>query len=105
MNPQLGVRAIDKARELLASYTKDVYLHKDNYKGDEAGKSPGYGLTIVTESTTGVLLSAETMSARGDVPEDVATTSVQLLLNEVLSVLWCCCINDRVDVLIRRIKV
>lgn len=44
-------------------------------------RSPGFGLTLVAESTTGVLLSAEGVGAAGMLPEDLSrSVSNQLLL-------------------------
>lgn len=66
-------RMIDAARSVLNRYIPDIYLYSDVYKGDESGKlviflrftiftaeksefrSPGYALSLLSESTTGVL--------------------------------------------------
>jgi RNA 3'-terminal phosphate cyclase-like protein len=59
LSPQMANRAADTARGKLTRYIPDVYVYTDVYKGLESGKSPGYGLTLIAESTTGALLSAE----------------------------------------------
>lgn len=57
--PAMANRMGIASRELLTRYIPDVYIYTDVYKGAESGKSPGYGLTLVAESTTGALISAE----------------------------------------------
>lgn len=59
VSPQMANRVMDAARGLLTRYIPDVYIYTDVYKGPESGKSPGYALTLVAESTTDALLSAE----------------------------------------------
>ncbi|KAI9092703.1 RNA 3'-terminal phosphate cyclase/enolpyruvate transferase [Phlyctochytrium arcticum] len=59
VSPTMPNRVLDTARSLLTPFTPDVYIYSDMYKGAESGNSPGYGLTLVAESTTGALLSAE----------------------------------------------
>jgi RNA 3'-terminal phosphate cyclase-like protein len=59
VSPQMSNRTIETARGLLTRYIPDVYIFSDVYKGPESGLSPGYALTLVAETTTGVLYSAE----------------------------------------------
>ena len=59
MSPQIANRMVESARSVLSRYIPDVYLYTDVYKGQESGKSPGYGLSLVGESTTGCLVSTE----------------------------------------------
>ncbi|KAJ3104025.1 rRNA-processing endoribonuclease [Phlyctochytrium planicorne] len=59
ISPLMANRVVDSARSILTRYIPDVYLYTDIYKGAESGKSPGYGLSLVAESTTGTLMSAE----------------------------------------------
>ena len=37
----------------------DVFVFTDHMSGKQAGASPGYGVTLVGETTTGCLISAE----------------------------------------------
>ena len=60
ISPQTANRVVENARKELMGYIPDVYIYTDVYKGPESGLSPGYALTLVAESTQGVLLSAET---------------------------------------------
>ncbi|KAJ3204304.1 rRNA-processing endoribonuclease [Clydaea vesicula] len=59
ISPQMANRVVEAAKGILNRYIPDVYIYTDIYKGAESGKSPGYALTLVGESTNGCLLSAE----------------------------------------------
>jgi RNA 3'-terminal phosphate cyclase-like protein len=73
-----------------------VYIHADHYKGAEGGKSPGYSLSLVAESTSGVLLSVERTAGEGqedgagtgqggrpELPESVGEEGAYRLLDEI----------------------
>ena len=49
----------DVSKSVLTKYAKDVFIYTDYYKGDESGKSPGFALSLVAETTTGCLIGAE----------------------------------------------
>ncbi|ORE06348.1 RNA 3'-terminal phosphate cyclase [Rhizopus microsporus var. microsporus] len=49
----------------------------------ESKVSPGYALSLVAESNTDVLLSAEKAAEPGQTPEDVGLMAAKLLLNEI----------------------
>ncbi|KAI8057440.1 RNA 3'-terminal phosphate cyclase [Thamnidium elegans] len=49
----------------------------------ESGKSPGFALSLVAESNTDVLLSAEKAAEPGQTPEDVGIIASKMLLNEI----------------------
>ncbi|GAB4814679.1 hypothetical protein N2152v2_001725 [Parachlorella kessleri] len=80
-------------RALLA----DVYIFTDHMTGPQAGASPGYGITLVAETTSGRLLAAEASAAAaaahpseqgrddGDsiVPEDIGKRCALALLEEI----------------------
>lgn len=89
VSPQFANRMVEAARSVLNRYIPDIYLFTDVYKGEESGKSPGYGLTLVSQSTTTVSHSAEclssspTASVKSQSPEDVALHAVRLLLEEI----------------------
>ncbi|KAJ3019564.1 rRNA-processing endoribonuclease, partial [Thoreauomyces humboldtii] len=59
VSPQMANRVTEASRGMLTRYIPDVYVYTDVYKGAESGASPGYGLTLVAETTTGGLISAE----------------------------------------------
>lgn len=70
----------------------DVYIFTDHMSGKEAGLSPGYGITLVAETTSGRMISAESVAAAhkqtsetaaDQVPEDIGRHAAQALLEEV----------------------
>ncbi|KAH9843078.1 18S rRNA biogenesis protein [Rhodofomes roseus] len=83
VNPQFSNRMIEAARSVLNRYIPDIYLYSDVYKGEDSGKSPGYGLSILSESTTGAMHCAEALSQPGVAPEDIALLATRALLQEV----------------------
>jgi len=74
---------IEAARSVLNRYIPDIYLYSDVYKGEESGKSPGYALSLVAETTTSVLHCAEAVSRPGVAPEDIALQATRSLLSEI----------------------
>lgn len=83
VSPQFSNRMIEAARSVLNRYIPDIYLYSDVYKGEDSGKSPGYALSLLAESTTGAIHSAEAVSVPGGTPEDVALTASRALLSEI----------------------
>lgn len=75
LSPQTGNRLVDAARGVLNKFLPDVYIFTDHAAGDgrEQGKggkrgkksSPGFGLSLVAETTTGCLIGADTASGAG----------------------------------------
>lgn len=49
-------------------------------------RSPGFGLVLVAESTTGALYSTEAIAKGGELPESVGETAVKQLLEEIYKV-------------------
>lgn len=85
VSPQISNRMIEATRSVLNPFIPDVYVHSDVYKGEEAGKSPGYSLTLVAESTTGALYSSHAVGEGGmQSIEDVAITTSKRLLKQIL---------------------
>lgn len=70
VSPQVANRIVEAAREALQGFISDVHIYTDVYRGHDAGKSPGWALTLVAESTTGALMSSE-MSRSGSKEEEV----------------------------------
>ncbi|MCO5572838.1 hypothetical protein L7F22_026597 [Adiantum nelumboides] len=93
VSPQMSNRMVDSARGVLNHFLPDVYIFTDHYSGKGSGNSPGYGITLVAETTTGCLISAEAVTH--DVkqvdnekqspllPEDLGTHASRLLLEEI----------------------
>lgn len=96
VSPQFANRLVSSARSILNRYIPDIYLVTDVYKGEESGKSPGYGLTLVSQSSTGVVHAAECLSlvpsgsasasaqqTQTQTPEEIALHGARLLLEEL----------------------
>ncbi|XP_042911920.2 RNA 3'-terminal phosphate cyclase-like protein [Parasteatoda tepidariorum] len=88
VSPAMASRMVDASKGLLLKFLPDVYIYTDHFKGKNSGKSPGYGLTLVAETTTGVFYCAEAISnptGSGDfiVPEDVAKQACYNLFEEI----------------------
>jgi RNA 3'-terminal phosphate cyclase-like protein len=84
ISTQFSHRMIETSKGMLKEYIGDVYLYSDHYKRRDGGESPGYGISLVAETTTGCLLSSEMMGKGGILPEDVAIETTQQLLHEIL---------------------
>ncbi|KAK3787273.1 hypothetical protein RRG08_055995 [Elysia crispata] len=89
VSPGFVNRLVDSARGVLNKFLTDIYIYTDHMKGGQAGKSPGFGLTLVAETTEGSFLGAEQVSsAKGSgeeptVPEDLGKKAAISLLQEI----------------------
>ncbi|KAL0039835.1 hypothetical protein WJX77_009421 [Trebouxia sp. C0004] len=89
VSPQSSNRMVDGARSVLNDLLADVYIFTDHMTGPEAGQSPGYGLMLVAETTTGCFISSEctaNAALKGEaamVPEDVGRKAAHMLLEEI----------------------
>jgi RNA 3'-terminal phosphate cyclase-like protein len=63
----------------------DIYIYSDPYKSAESGLSPGYGLSLLSISTTGAMQAFELGYRKGDLetPEEVGRACAAGLLDEV----------------------
>jgi RNA 3'-terminal phosphate cyclase-like protein len=87
VSPQLTTRVVDKVREVLNDYIPDVWIHTDHYKKGLAGDQPGYALSLVAETTTGMLLTKDYNFNSRDfkLPEDLGKRVALALLDEIFS--------------------
>eukprot|EP01091_Cochliopodium_minus_P015712 TRINITY_DN5676_c0_g1_i1.p1 TRINITY_DN5676_c0_g1~~TRINITY_DN5676_c0_g1_i1.p1 ORF type:complete len:419 (-),score=89.89 TRINITY_DN5676_c0_g1_i1:28-1245(-) len=83
VSPILSNRIVDGSKQILMDYTQDIYIYSDHCKGEVAGKSPGYGISLVAETTTGCVLGAEYLSPVGTLPEDLGKDVAKLMLQEI----------------------
>ncbi len=83
VSPQIANRMVTSARSLLNHFVPDVFVYTDHYKGDESGKSPGFGICLMAETTTGNIVSAEKMAEGGVLPEDLGIQCARLLCEEI----------------------
>lgn len=84
VSSKMSARMISAARSVLNEYIPDVYLFADDYKGENSGKSPGYGISLVAESATSALHSSEVVSLPGQTPEDVGIEAATSLLAAIV---------------------
>ncbi len=86
VSPQISNRIVDSARGVLNKFIPDVYIYSDHYRGPDSGASPGYGLSLVAETTTGCCLSAERMAVPSDgatLPEDIGAIAAKRMLQDL----------------------
>jgi RNA 3'-terminal phosphate cyclase-like protein len=82
-SPQLCNRMFETMRGIFIDYIPDVWIHTDHSK---SGLSPGYGTSVVAETTTGVLFTADSFfdKAQESTPESVGKECALRLLDEAL---------------------
>ena len=73
VSPGAANRMVDAARGALNALLPDVYVFTDHRSGKDAGGSPGFGLSLVAETTTGCVLAADAASA----PPDASASAAQ----------------------------
>eukprot|EP00262_Sarcandra_glabra_P021850 TRINITY_DN9406_c1_g1_i1.p1 TRINITY_DN9406_c1_g1~~TRINITY_DN9406_c1_g1_i1.p1 ORF type:complete len:382 (+),score=54.65 TRINITY_DN9406_c1_g1_i1:151-1296(+) len=100
VSPQIENRMIYAARGIFNRLLSDVHIYTDHKSGPQAGRSPGYGISLVAETTSGCLISADSAVcyARGDdtqgfedseekqeliPPEEIGIQVASMLLGEI----------------------
>ncbi|KAG2554468.1 probable RNA 3'-terminal phosphate cyclase-like protein [Panicum virgatum] len=97
VSPQIESRIIYAARGIFNRFIPDVHIFTDHRSGAFGGRSPGYGVSLVAETTTGCLLSVDATVSYPSVdeineesekpelmsPEDLGVQAASLLLEEV----------------------
>ena len=89
VSPAISNRMVEAAKGVFLQFIPDVYIYTDHHRGSSSGKSPGFGITVVAESTTGVFWSAEAMSNPAgagispSLPEEIGRQAAFLLLEEI----------------------
>lgn len=86
--PSFVNRMVESSRGVVNKVLSDVYIYTDHAKGTQSGNSPGFGLSLMVESTTGVMLSSDLCSnPKGEgnpvVPEDIGKEVSFRLLQEI----------------------
>lgn len=87
VSPQLTTRVVDKLREIFNDYIPDVWIHTDHYKKELCGEQPGYAISLVAETTTGVLYTKDFNFNQKDykLPEDLGKRAGFAMLDEIFS--------------------
>ena len=83
VSPSLVNRMIDSARKVLRGVGCEVNITSDVWRGENSGKSPGWGITLFAETKKNWCYFAECISKPGDVPEDIGEQAALHLLEEV----------------------
>jgi RNA 3'-terminal phosphate cyclase-like protein len=56
VSPTIATRLVDSARSVLNQFLPDVYIHTDHYRGEKAGLSAGYSLSLVAGTNNHYIL-------------------------------------------------
>lgn len=83
VSPSIVNRMIDSARDVLRPIGCEVDITADVWRGENSGKSPGFGITLVAESKKGWRFFSEGIGGAGEVPEDLGTKIAYELLEEI----------------------
>lgn len=89
ISPVISNRMVETAKGVTLKFIPDVYINTDQCRGKQSGKSPGFGINLVAETTNGIFYCAEQVSnvtSEGEepsIPEDLGTNVAQRLLTEV----------------------
>lgn len=59
VSPAIANRMVESAKGILLNFLPDVYINTDQRKGKQSGNSPGFGIHLLAETTSGVFYSAE----------------------------------------------
>ncbi|XP_015779318.1 PREDICTED: RNA 3'-terminal phosphate cyclase-like protein [Acropora digitifera] len=91
VSPAMCNRVVNAARGVLNQFVSDIFIYTDHCKGAQSGRSPGFGISLVAESTTGSILSIQTASSpQGEgvsvIPEDLGKEAAEMLLEEIYRV-------------------
>lgn len=83
ISPQASNRLVESCRSVLNTFIPDIYIYSDVYKGPEAGQSPGFGVSLVAETTTGGLIHSDFIGKAGMTPEEIGLKASKKLLAEI----------------------
>lgn len=83
VSPSLVNRMIDGAKKVLRNIGCEVNITADVWRGENSGKSPGWGITLVSETKKNWYIFAECIGDAGDVPEDIGSKAAYHLLEEI----------------------
>lgn len=59
------------------------HIFKDHYTGNDSGRSPGYGVTLLAETVNHYNYCAEMMGVNGSLAEELGVACSELLLEEI----------------------
>lgn len=85
VSPSLVNRMIDGAKKVLKIVGCEVNITADVWRGENSGKSPGWGITLIGETKKGWCYFAEAIGDSGDIPEEIGEKVAFHLLEEISS--------------------
>lgn len=89
VSPAIANRMVETAKGVLLKFLPDIYIHTDHCRGAASGKSPGFSINLVAETTNGVFFCGEacsplmTTGSLPCVPEDLGKEAAMMLLDEI----------------------
>ncbi|ONH67065.1 RNA 3'-terminal phosphate cyclase-like protein [Cyberlindnera fabianii] len=83
VSPSMANRMIDAARAVLKETGCEVNITADVWRGENSGKSPGFGITLVAETKKGWRCFSEDVGGAGETPEDIGERVAYQLLEEL----------------------
>lgn len=83
VSPSIVNRIIDAARKVLKPTAVEVNITADVWRGENSGKSPGFGVLLAAESKRGWRIFAEGTGTAGSLPEDLGEKVAYELLHEL----------------------
>lgn len=85
VSPSIVNRIIEKSRNVLRPTGVEVNIAADVWRGENSGKSPGFGVTLVAELKSGWRIFTDGVGTPGSLPEDLGETVAYQLLEELSS--------------------
>ncbi|XP_028176621.1 probable RNA 3'-terminal phosphate cyclase-like protein [Ostrinia furnacalis] len=88
VSPTMANRVVDSAKGVMLKFLPDVYINTDQCRGSNAGKSSGFGVSLVAETNEKTYYCAEAKSlepgsGETSLPEDIGRECAKRLLDEV----------------------
>ncbi|XP_063383694.1 probable RNA 3'-terminal phosphate cyclase-like protein [Cydia fagiglandana] len=88
VSPTMANRVVEAAKGVMLKFLPDVYINTDQCRGPNAGKSPGFGISLVAETNEKTYYCAESKSLEAGsgettLPEDLGRECAQKLLDEI----------------------
>lgn len=66
VSPQFSNRLVDGARLVLNDFIANMYIHTNHLKGPMGGESPGFGISLVAETSTHCLIGVSECAISND---------------------------------------
>ncbi|XP_014217192.1 RNA 3'-terminal phosphate cyclase-like protein [Copidosoma floridanum] len=89
VSPAISNRLVESAKGVLLKFLPDIHIYTDATRGASSGKSPGFGVSLTSESSEDTFLCGEaysplmTAGSLPCVPEDLGKEAALKLLDEV----------------------